>query len=178
MRAAKISIDSYISKAKDLDTVIGAFINPLSKQKTLLERMTAPKAGEQRNIVLKREEKNEILLKARPLLDQTNQFIFDFNRFGKTLAERDFSEKMLIMGQLIDNLKKFASVVQKSNTVKDCLAKLLEKLGNINVDFRQQIKYENSGSQVASFSHHQQIEDHQAKKKKKEERERETFETN
>ena len=49
----------------------------------------------------------------------------------------------------------------KSETVKECLSKLKQKFGAINVDFQQTIVYENTGSQVASFSRHDVIEDHQ-----------------
>lgn len=117
-RAAKLSIDAFTSQAKTLNTLVGNLINPLSKQKTLLQKMSGPKAGEQRNIVLNREQKNEILTKARPLLESMNQFIFDFNRFGKTMAEREYNAAMLTLGQLKENLEKFAQVVVKSETVK------------------------------------------------------------
>jgi hypothetical protein len=50
--------------------------------------------------------------------------------------------------------------VIKSETVKDCLAKLKQKFAAIDVDFSQSIQYENSGSHTASFSHNEVIEDH------------------
>jgi hypothetical protein len=55
----------------------------------------------------------------------------------------------------------FAVMVIKSETVKDCMAKLKQKFAAITVDFNQSIVYENSSSQTASFSRNDIIEDHQ-----------------
>jgi hypothetical protein len=79
----------------------------------------------------------------------------------KALPEREYSKAMLTCGAFNENLDKFAVMVIKSETVKDCLAKLKQKFGSINVDFQQTIVYENTSSQTASFARHDVIEDHQ-----------------
>jgi hypothetical protein len=159
IRSAQSSILAYLAKVDALSKVISDKINPKSVQKTLIGRLTAPKAGETRYIKLTKAEKNDVLERARPLLDNLNQFIFDFNRYGKTFPERKFSEVMLNIGQFNENLDKFAAVVIKSETVKECLAKLKSKFSSINVSFSQQISYQNTGSQVANLNHNQVIID-------------------
>ena len=141
VRNAHVSIKKFILKMIDLNKVISKHINPVSKQKTVIERLTMPKNGEIRKLKLERPEKNEVLNLARPLLDQINVFLFDFSRFGKTMPEREYNETMLTCGQFIENVDKFAAVVIKSETVKGCLIKLKEKFGSINVNFQAHISY-------------------------------------
>ena len=78
-------------------------VHKKSKDKTLLQRLAGPKKA---TIKLTRLEKNHVLDMARPLIDTINQFIFDFNRYGKTLPEREYSKAMLTCGSFNENLEK------------------------------------------------------------------------
>jgi hypothetical protein len=80
LQKAKMAISTYLLKVEALNEKLSLYLNPMSKDKTLLQKMSGPHKG---TIKLKREEKNTLLNLARPLLDTINQFIFDFNRYGK-----------------------------------------------------------------------------------------------
>ena len=94
------------------------------------------------------------------MLEGFNMFLFDWGRFSKTLSERDFNRVALLLGKLIENLKEFRGVIDKSDTMKESLDKLLEKFSAVNIKFEQTINYSNSGSSNADFSNQETIVDH------------------
>lgn len=157
---ARSSIMMYMNHVDKLAHSIAEYITPKSKEKSLVDRIKM-KNGTAKFITLTTQQKNEILEQARKLLEGLNMFLFDFNKYGKTLPERDFSKVMLQIKNFTDNLNEFEAVVVKSETTKDALGKLKSKFSSINVEFNQQISYSNTGGQTADFSHHEHIQDHQ-----------------
>lgn len=157
--SAHNQIMSYFRSVQALSDVMSKQLNPPSVNKTLIGRLTGPKAGDLRTIKLTREQKNDILVKSRALLDKFNMFMFDYNRYAKSLPERQYNEIAIVLGEFMKNLDKFVVVVIKSETVKESLEKLKSTFSCINIDFQQKISYQNNGSQTASFDHHQTIQD-------------------
>ncbi len=66
LQKAKSSISAYLIKVEALNEVLSKYLNPMSKDKSLLQKLSGPNKG---TIKLKREEKNHVLELARPLLD-------------------------------------------------------------------------------------------------------------
>lgn len=148
---------------QSLDNFLSEKLNPNSQGKTLkgtLAKLTSSAKLSRKQVVLNRDEKNSTLQLQREMLEGFNMFLFDWGRFSKTLSERDFNRVALLLGKLIENLKEFRGVIDKSDTMKESLDKLLEKFSAVNIKFEQTINYSNSGSSNADFSNQETIVDH------------------
>ena len=156
---AHAMIRVYMNRVEQLSRVIAEYITPKSKDKTLVDRIKM-KNGTAKFVKLTKPQKNEILDQGRKLLEGINMFLLDMNKHGKSLPERDYSRTMLLTKNFIDNMNEFESVVIKSETTKECLAKLKSKFSSINVQFDQTISYSNNSAHTADFSHHEMIQDH------------------
>jgi hypothetical protein len=162
-QAAHQHIGEFCTLMQSLDNFLSEKLNPNSQGKTLkgtLAKLTSSAKLSRKQVVLNRDEKNSTLQLQREMLEGFNMFLFDWGRFSKTLSERDFNRVALLLGKLIENLKEFRGVIDKSDTMKESLDKLLEKFSAVNIKFEQTINYSNSGSSNADFSNQETIVDH------------------
>lgn len=69
-----------------------------------------------------------------------------------------YFQKCLELGDFNENVQKFSSLLIKSETLKEVLAKLKGKFKDISVQFSARISYNNNSSQTANLDHHQNIQ--------------------
>lgn len=126
---ARVTMAQFFEVMNQLDEALIQRLNPDSKDKTLMSRL-----GNSKKISLDREQKNYLIQRTRTILATVNQFAFDWKKYGPEMPDRDFTKAVIALGEFREHLKEFRDRLVKSETLKEQLDRVEQKMRGITME--------------------------------------------